>query len=161
MIDEKYSKFADLALSSVEGIRRTGVRILELRERYGRLLMPLEGNVNHVGMMYAGSLFTVGEMTGGLIYGVSFDCERFFPIVKEITIRFRRPALTDVTVEVSMTGEEVDRIQSEAEEKGKADYIMDLEIMDTNGETVSLVHGVWQIRKIPEGMNPPFTGPNS
>jgi acyl-coenzyme A thioesterase PaaI-like protein len=161
MIDEKYGKFADSALSSVEGIKRTGVRILELRERYGRLLMPLEGNVNHVGMMYAGSLFTIGEMTGGLIYGVSFDCERFFPIVKEITIRFRRPALTDVTVEVSMTGDEVARIQREAEEKGKADYIMDLEIRDTNGETVSLVHGIWQIRKIPEGMNPPFAGLNS
>lgn len=156
MIDEKYRKFAESALSSVAGIERTGVRLLELRERYGKLLMPLEGNVNHVGMMYAGSLFTVGEMTGGLIYGVSFDIKRFFPIVKEITIRFRRPAITDVTVVVEMSREEADRIQGEAEEKGKADYVMDLEIMDANGETVSLVHGIWQIRKIPEGMEPPF-----
>ena len=37
-----------------------------------------------------------------------------------------------------------------------SDYTLDLELKDTNGETVSIVHGVWQIRKIPEGMESPF-----
>jgi len=158
MIDEKYNRIAEVAISSVEGIKRTGIRILELRDRYGKLLMPLEGNVNHVGMMYAGSLFTIGEITGGVIHGVAFDVSRFFPIVKEVNIRFRRPAVSDVTVEVSMSEEEAERIQQEAAEKGKADYTMDIDIKDSNGEVVSQVHGIWQIRKIPEGMPNPFTG---
>ncbi|MCD6571401.1 MAG: YiiD C-terminal domain-containing protein [Deltaproteobacteria bacterium] len=156
MIDEKYKKAADFAVSGIEAIKRTGIRVLEMRDRYAKFLMPLEGNVNHVGMMYAGSLFTIGEFTGGIIFGASFDYNKFFPIVKEVNIRFRRPAMTDVTIEVELSKEEVKRIQKEAEEKGKADFTLDLEIKDVQGETVSLVHGIWQMRKIPEGMESPF-----
>ena len=156
MIEEKYKAVAGYVESGVEGIRRTGLRVLEMRDRHVKLLMPLEGNINHVGIMYAGSLFTIGECMGGAIYGTAFDYRRFFPIVKEITIRFRRPASTDVTLELEMGGEEADRIQKEAEEKGKADFALDLDLKDASGETVSSVHGVWQIRRIPEGMKNPF-----
>jgi len=156
MIEEKYKAIAEFAASGVEGIRRTGIQVIEMRERYAKVLMPLKGNVNHVGMMYAGSLFTVGEISGGIIHGASFDCSRFFPIVTEVTIRFRRPAWTDVTLEVELTREESEKIQREANDKGKANFAMDLEIKDTSGETVALVHGIWQIRKLPEGMPSPF-----
>ena len=150
MIDEKYAKAAEFMAQGIEGIRRTGVKILEMRDGYAKTLMPLEGNINHVGIMYAGSLFTIGEMSGGIIYMVCFDTSNYFPVVKEITIRFRRPVLTDVTVEMAMGEEEAKKIQAEADEKGKADYTMDLEIKDESGEAVALVSGLWQIRKNPE-----------
>ena len=153
MIEEKFEAMAERALNSVEGIKRTGLKIIDLKERYAKTLMPLEGNVNHVGMMYAGSLFTIGEFSGGIIHLVSFDIKRFFPIVKEISIRFRRPALTDVTLEVSFTKEEAVSIQTDAEKNEKADFTLDLEIKDQENEIVSIVNGVWQIRKIPEGMD--------
>ena len=156
MIEEKYKVVAEYIETGVEGIKRTGIKAAALRDRYVKLLMPLAGNVNHVGTMYAGSLFTIGECMGGAIYGVAFDTQRFVPIVKEVTIRFRRPAVTDVTLELEMGADEVDRIQQEAEEKGKADFTLDLELKDTNGEVVSIVHGIWQIRKIPEGIASPF-----
>lgn len=156
MIEAKYRVAARYVETGVEGIRRTGLRVLEMRDRYVKTCMPLEGNVNHVGIMYAGSLFTIGECMGGAIYGAALDTRRFFPIVKELAIRFRRPAVTDVTLECEMAEEEAERIQKEAEEKGKADYTLDLEIRDANGEAVSIVRGVWQIRKIPEGMESPF-----
>jgi acyl-coenzyme A thioesterase PaaI-like protein len=152
VIDEKYREAAELALGSVEGIKRTGIRALALRDRYAKLIMPLEGNVNHVGIMYAGSLFTLGEVAGGAIHMVSVDTTRLFPIVKEVNIRFRRPAVTDVTMEVELSAEEASRIQAEALEKGKADYGLNLELKDANGEVVSTVVGTWQARRIPEGM---------
>ncbi|MCJ7773536.1 MAG: DUF4442 domain-containing protein [Desulfobacterales bacterium] len=153
MIEEKFKAVAERALNSVEGIKRTGIKILDLKDRYAKTLMPLEGNVNHVGMMYAGSLFTIGEFSGGIIHMVSFDYSHFFPIVKEVSIRFRRPAMTDVTLEVSFSIEEADNIQSEAKLNEKADFTLDLEIKDQGNEVVSLVTGIWQVRKIPEGMN--------
>ncbi len=156
MIEEKYKTVAEYVETGVEGIKRTGIKALAMRDRYVKILMPLAGNVNHVGTMYAGSLFTIGECMGGAIYGAAFDTQRFVPIVKEITIRFRRPAVTDVTLELEMGEEEVERIQQEAEEKGKADFTLDLDLKDTNGEVVSIVHGIWQIRKVPEGMESPF-----
>ena len=156
MIEEKYKVTAEYVETGVEGIQRTGIKVLAMKDRYVKTLMPLEGNVNHVGIMYAGSLFTIGECMGGAIYGVAFDIERFYPIVKEVTIKFRRPVVTDVTLELEMSEEDVGRIQQEAEEKGKADFTLDLELKDTNGETVCMVSGIWQIRKIPEGMETPF-----
>ncbi len=156
MIEEKYKVVAEYIETGVEGIKRTGIQAAALRDRYVKLLMPMAGNGNHVGTMYAGSLFTIGECMGGAIFGVAFDTQRFVPIVKEVTIRFRRPAMTDVTLELEMSGEEAARIQREAEEKGKADFTLDLELKDANGEVVSIVHGVWQIRKMPEGVASPF-----
>lgn len=152
MIDEKYRGAAEPLVGAVEAIKRTGIRTVALRDRYAKLLMPIEGNLNHVGMMYAGSLFTLGEIAGGAIYLVCFDVTRLFPIVKEVKIRFRRPATTDVTMEVELSAEEASRIQTEALEKGKADYALNLQLEDANGEVVSIVDGIWQVRTIPEGM---------
>ena len=153
MLDPKYKDLVDMAIASVEGIKRTGLTVLELKDRYAKVLMPLQGNASHIGTMYAGSLFALGEFAGGVIHLVSFDYNRYFPIVKEVTIRYRRPALTDITMEVDMNEEEAARIEGEAAEKGKADFPLVLELKDANGETVSIVNGVWQIRKIPEGMS--------
>ncbi|HOW84276.1 MAG TPA: YiiD C-terminal domain-containing protein [Spirochaetota bacterium] len=156
MIDEKYKRIADYTKNGIEAIRRTGLSLLECRDNYIKLLMPLEGNVNHIGMMYAGSLFTIGEVSGGAIFGVTFDYLKYIPIVKEVAIRFRKPALSDVTLEVELTPERARELQDITEQKGKADFTMDLEIKDSSGETVALVHGIWQVRKIPEGMPNPL-----
>lgn len=153
MIDEKYAEICKMAIASVPGIERTGLQVLELRDNYARALMPLsEANTNHVGIMYAGSLFTLGEFSGGIIHVASMDFSKFVPIVKEVKIRFRRPAMTDITMEVGMTPERARELEAEAEEKGKADYELKLELKDQNEETVAEVSGVWQIRKMPEGM---------
>jgi acyl-coenzyme A thioesterase PaaI-like protein len=156
MIEEQYKPVIDYALASIKGIRRTGLKVLEMRKGYVKLLMPFEGNAGHVGSMYAGSLFTIGECMGGMIHIAAFDFTKFFPIVKEVTIRYRRPALTDVTLELSMREKEAKKIQDKAEKNGKADFDLDLELKDAGGEVVSTVHGTWQIRTFPEGMANPF-----
>lgn len=155
MIDEKFRMIADVAIGSVPAIKRTGVKIIGLRDRYCKLLMPLEGNVNHVGMMYAGSLFTLGEMPGGIIIAASYELGKFIPIVKEVAIHFVKPALTDVTLELGWSKEYAASLGKEALEKGKANFPLNMEIKDTGGQVVSLVTGIWQIRPMPkEGENP-------
>jgi len=148
MIEEKFKALALYVESGIEGIRRTGLKVLSLRERHVKLLMPLKGNINHVGMMYAGSLFTIGEVMGGAIFGVSFDMGRYYPLVREVNIRFRRPAMTDITLEVVLSEEKVTAIRAELEEKGKADFTLEFGLTDANGEVVSIVQGVWQGRKM-------------
>jgi acyl-coenzyme A thioesterase PaaI-like protein len=148
MILEKYKALADYVESGIEGIRRTGLKVLALRDRYVKLLMPLQGNINHVGIMYAGSLFTIGEVVGGAIFGASFNMGQYYPLVKEVHIRFRRPALTDITLEAELGEGQVALILDEMEAKGKADFTLDLELRDANQEVVSTVQGTWQGRKM-------------
>ncbi|MGO9215672.1 MAG: YiiD C-terminal domain-containing protein [Syntrophales bacterium] len=113
--------------------------------------MTCAPNINHVGTIYAGSLFTVGEYIGGPLYFSCFDYARFYPIVKAINIQFRRPATADVTVEATLSETEVDSIQREAEAKGKADWKMDLEIKNQTGDVRCLIQGGWQLRMMKEG----------
>mgnify|MGYP001435586597 FL=1 len=150
MIDEKYRDAVPLLEKAVPLIEKTGVRIVELRERFARIVMPFEPNINHIGIMYGGSLFILAEFSGGVIYYVSFDTTKFYPIVKEVSIRYRRPATTDVTLEVSLEPAEVETIQQAAQKEGKKDWTMDLELKDAHGEVCSIVHGTWQLRRFPE-----------
>lgn len=71
-------------------------------DRYVKVLLLLEPNVNHIGTIYAGSLFSIGEYIGGPIFVASFDYTRFYPVVKAVNVQFCRPATTDVTVETMM-----------------------------------------------------------
>jgi thioesterase domain-containing protein len=147
MIEEKYKEAATFLEQAVNIIRLTGVKVVSLRDRYAKIMLPFEPNINHIGTIYAGSLFIVAEFSGGVIYYASFDHTKFYPIVKEVSIRYRRPALTDVTLEVQLTEEQVQAIEQAAEEKGKQDWTMDLELKDAHGQICCLVHGTWQIRK--------------
>jgi thioesterase domain-containing protein len=147
MIDQKFKDAASMLESVVKIVKAMDIRIVEMRDRHAKVLLPLDPNVNHIGTIYAGSLFTAGEFIGGPIFIASFDYTRFYPIVKEINIQFRRPATTDVTVEADLSVDEVNAIQKEADEKGKADWKMNLKIKDQAGEVCCLLQGVWQMRK--------------
>ena len=129
-------------------VERCGARTLDVDRGYCRMMMPLEPNLNHVGIMYAGALYTLAELPGGVIYMSSFDVSRFYPIVKDMRIRFRRPATTDITVEVHLDEAEIERIQAQAEAEGKCDFEWDTELKDANGEVVALSHNIYQLRRI-------------
>jgi len=131
-------------------VERTGIRAIELEPRHIKLKMPLAGNENHIGIMYAGALFTLAEVPGGALYLTTFDVARYYPIVKEMNVRFRRPAATDISVELSMTEDEVQAIQATAAATGKADYTLETELKDTDGTVVALGRGVYQLRPMAE-----------
>lgn len=129
----------------------TGVVVEHAERGFVRLRMPFEPNVNHVGMMYAGALFTLAEVPGGTIWITTFDPRRVYPVVKNVDIRFRRPAMTDVTVEVRMSEAEAARIDAEVDATGKADYGWECELVDGNGEVVAVSRNEYQMRRHPTG----------
>ena len=51
-----------------------------------------------------------------------------------------------------MSREDAERIQKEAEQNGKADFSLELEIKDADGEVAALIDGIWQIRQISGGI---------
>ena len=128
-------------------VKRSNLKALVLEPGFVRLLMPLAGNQNHIGSMYAGALFTLAEIPGGALFMTSFDVTRFYPIVKEMNLRFRRPAKGDICVEARLSAEQIEQLQNEAQANGKADYLLDLELTDANGEVVALSRGLYQLRK--------------
>ena len=129
-------------------VERMGMKVLVLEPRRVKLSVPLRGNENHIGSMYAGALFTIAEIPGGALFLTTFDISRFYPVVKEMTIRFVKPAKTDVTIQMIMPVSEAERIKSEAEKNGKAEFILEGEVKDANGEIVTVSRGLYQLRAI-------------
>ncbi len=127
-------------------VERIGLRALVLEPRHIKLSVPLEGNVNHIGSMYAGALFTLAEIPGGALYLTTFDVHRFYPVVKEMTLRFLRPAATDAFIEMSMSESEVRRIEEEATANGKSEYVLEGDVKDANGQLVATSRGIYQLR---------------
>lgn len=124
------------------------VRIVDLRPGYAAAEIPLEPNVNHIGTTYAGSLFTVAEVLGGVIGLVSFDLEGYVPVVKGVDIRFRRTARGTVRAETSLTPGEIDRIQAAATEHGRAGFVLVATLTDEDGAVVATTHGEYQMRSL-------------
>ena len=129
-------------------VERSGLQVLAAKRGRVRCLMPYEGNENHIGTMYAGALFTLAELPGGLLYLTSFDTAKFFPIVKEMNIQFRKPVTSDVTVVVGLTEEAIAAIQEEAEAKGKAEFVLEGELKTEDGTLVATSRGVYQLRAV-------------
>jgi len=145
---EVSEEFVKLVENGIEFIRRMGLKVVEMKRGYVELKAPLQGNVSHVGTLYAGALFSLAEVPGGAMYLTSFDVSKYYPIVKEMTIRYLKPAVTDATVKVAMSEEEIQRVAREAEERGKSEFILRAEVFDENGRRVCESEGTYQLRRM-------------
>lgn len=141
---EDLPKFVEEAIPA---IKRTGIKVLEMRSGYASLRMPLAGNENHIGTMYAGVLLTLAEVPGGALFLSTFDATKYVPIVKAVEVRFKRPATTDVTITAELTPEEGERIHQELGSRGKSEFVLECELKDVKGEVVALSRADYQIRK--------------
>jgi hypothetical protein len=55
-------------------------------------------------------------------------------------------AKTDLRAEATLGDDEIRRIEAEAAENGKADFTLDAVVKDEAGQTVSITHGLYQLR---------------
>ncbi|MEV0078070.1 YiiD C-terminal domain-containing protein [Nocardia neocaledoniensis] len=131
---------------TIPAAAKMGVRALEVRRGYARTTVPVEGNGNHFGAIYAGVQFTVAEVLGGAITAGSFDTSAFYPLVKSFDISFRKMARTDLTAEATLTEDEIARVAAEAAEHGKSDFTLEAVVTDTEGTTVATSRGLYQLR---------------
>lgn len=129
-------------------VRNTGLVVEHLARGEVRCRMPFKGNANHIGTMYAGALFTLGEIPGGALFLTSFDTARFFPVVKSFNLKFLKPSKSDVRVTATLAEDEIGRIELEAAEHGKAEFTLALALTDDDGVTVAVSEGLYQLRRI-------------
>lgn len=131
---------------AVPAMHQLGIRVAEVGPGYAVATVPLEGNSNHFGSMYAGALFGAAEMLGGAMFFPSFDAARFYPTVKNLQINYRRPAKSDVRAKAELDAATLARMRHEVETAGKAEYVLDAVLTDASGEVVATTHGTYQIR---------------
>jgi thioesterase domain-containing protein len=146
------SEMVELANAGMEHTipiaHKMGLKITLIEPGHVKAEVPFEGNGNHFGAMYAGVLFTVGELIGGPLAMATFDMGQYFPLVKSLNIEFLKPASTKVTSETRLDLEEAAKLQAVADETGKAEFQLVSEIRDENDVLVARTTGTYQIRKV-------------
>lgn len=124
---------------------RNGFKVIDFKPGYVKAFMPLKGNKNHFNAMYAGALFTVAELPGGIISVFNFD-ERFYPVLKDLKMDFLKMAKSDVTVEFQLSSEELLRLQQEVLDNGKAEFMLTGDVKDQCGDVVARSLAHYQLR---------------
>jgi thioesterase domain-containing protein len=147
-ISDEHKELVSYLEKAIKIIEKMGMRILDFRKNAVKIILPKEPNVNHIGTVYAGSLFSLADYAGGVLFFATFDGKKYYPILKEVTIAFKKPATTDITVEASMPSAQAEQIKNITDETGKADWVLDLELKDEKGDICCIAHGVFQMRKM-------------
>jgi hypothetical protein len=108
--------------ATVPPVHKMGIRVVEAGRGHAVASVPLEGKGNH------------------------FDAAKYYPLVKGVDIKFTGMARSDLRAETSLDEDEITRIEAEAAENGKADFTLDAVVKDEAGQTVSVTHGLYQLR---------------
>lgn len=110
--------------------------------------IPSGPNGNHFGATYAGCLFSVAEVLGGVLASTSLVLEGAVPLVKQLTIDFLRPATTAVTARARLEEETITRVLAETAAHGKSDFVLATEVEDEHGTVVARTSGTYQLRRL-------------
>lgn len=125
---------------------RNRFSVEEVGPGYVRARIQLKGNKNHFGSLYAGAYFLVAEIPGGVL--ALFDLgPAYTPILKEMTLQFLAPANSDVTVEFSLSPEELAAILADADSTGRARFTLEGELRDVEGNHVATSIAQYRVRK--------------
>jgi acyl-coenzyme A thioesterase PaaI-like protein len=82
--------------TTIPAAHNMGIKAVAARRGHAAATVPLAGNGNHFGVVYAGVEFTVAEILGGIIAIASFDAAKYYPLVKKVDIEFTGMARSDL-----------------------------------------------------------------
>lgn len=136
----------DFVHQVVPAVGRLGVMVEAFSPGSVTLRVPIEGNANHMGTMYAGALFALAELPGGLIPLAILDPSKYTPIVTAIEVQFTAAARTDVTLTAKMDPDELRALGQRADTEGRAEFTLELHGEDANGRTVISSVAHYQLR---------------
>lgn len=125
-----------------------GLSVLEAENGVFRATIPNSKEAgNHIGIMHAGVLFSLGEFLGGLITARYLDNPRKFqPVVRDLKIDFKAPAMTDITATAYFSAEQGLEMNAKLEETGRYDFQQKAVLTDTNGTVVAETLGSYALR---------------
>jgi uncharacterized protein (TIGR00369 family) len=118
--------------------RFIGLQVKEIEPGKMQLRLPFAPDVqNHIGTVYAGAIFSLAEIAGGVALLLAFDPAKYLMVARRLEIDYLRPARTDLAAETHAVVAEL----------GKADLPLTIEVVDTEGEIVSQVAAIYHVRQ--------------
>lgn len=123
------------------------VEVLSAGNEQYRCRVPLNDNTkNHFNSVHAALQWAGAELLGGVIW---LDCQpssEYLFLMKEMTIRFLKPAMTDVIAEAQFSQAQKETLMSTLKKEGKVNFSLSTQLKNTQGDVVAETEGQYAIR---------------
>jgi len=126
-----------------------GLEVVEVAEGKGVVRLPDDEKLhNHVGSQHAAGLFAAGEAaSGGAFVGAfSESMGDITALAKSADIDYQKLARGTITATGSLSDEPAE-ILSAMEEDGKAEFPVEVEMTDEDGQVVATMTVHWHVRR--------------
>src|SRR5512137_1898585 len=87
---------------TIPWVKMSGICVETFQEGHVKLFVPVTNHLNHVGIIYAGTHFMLMEVAGAALFLATYGIEKYIPINKGMSIRFLKPATTDIFCELRL-----------------------------------------------------------
>lgn len=129
-------------------VKDSGLTAEVLEERHVVLRLPKDRHLNHVGIVYAGSLFMLMEISGAALFGCTYPFGRYIPINKRMSIDFLKMGTTDILCDLTMEEERAAEMIRPIDEKGKGEWVLEMDCRDTAGTVIATSVCHYYIKKL-------------
>ncbi len=143
-----YSKLKPMIEATIPWVKDSGLSAEVLEERHVVLRLPKDRHLNHVGIVYAGSLFMLMEIAGAALFACTYPFGKYVPINKEMEIKFLSMGVTDILCELAITEEKAREMIRPIDEKGKGEWILEMECRDTEGCVIAKAVCHYYVKKL-------------
>ena len=125
------------------------VEVLSAADGDYRCRVPLnEQTKNHFNSVHAAIQWAGAELLGGLIWIQNQPGSNYRFVMREMTIRFLKPAMDDIEACAQFDDAQIKAMKSDLQETGRHDFELEAEIKNKNGDVLATTTGCYAIRKI-------------
>lgn len=119
----------------------------------GSFVMPKdERSLNHVGTVHAGAQFVLAETASGKCLQSAFP-ELFgktLPVLRRADVKYRGPAMTDLSAHAIIAPEDIQRFKKEFEERGRSMILVNVRLTGTDGKDTFRGAYEWFVQRLSE-----------
>ena len=125
-----------------------GIKVEVAESGHVKLLLPFSKRVqNHLEIVYAGAIFALAEIAGGIAMLSVFDTSKFTILIERLNIEFQRPSRRDLWCDLSLPPELVARVQKQVKSEGRSKITLPIEVKDGRQRVIARIEGAYYIRR--------------
>ncbi|TMW68022.1 hypothetical protein Poli38472_007694 [Pythium oligandrum] len=135
----KHSALSFMFNSQVKMALTCGIHIKEWTHDQAKVELKNRWRVqNHIGGVHACGMALLAESASGMVFGMNVP-DTHIPLIKSMTVRYKRVAKGDLKAVASLTPEQIKEITSS--ERGEV--LVDVKVTDSSGEQPIECDMVW------------------
>ena len=106
---------------------------------------------NHVGTVHAGALYSLAEAASGsfLLSHPSVDVEKVGALLRESSIKYRRPASGRIRSQTRCSDEAIEQMHAALAKRGRAKLLIEVDLLDDEDQVVASANLDWFASHLP------------